>query len=80
MQLAALRWLAAGIRSHSCTASTRDRRASSPYGTPSASRGTVIVAFNPVREVKNGLRKMQYIHARQSVPRWNEEIPFKALT
>ena len=32
------------------------------------SRGTVIVAFNPVREVKNVLRKMRYIHARKLVP------------
>jgi hypothetical protein len=34
----------------------------------STSRGTVIVTFSPLREVKNVLRKMRYIHARKLVP------------
>ncbi len=42
-------------------------------------RGTVIVAFNPVREVKNVLCKMRNIHARKLVPSRNDENPFKAL-
>jgi hypothetical protein len=45
----------------------------------SESRDRVIVAFNPVRDVKNVLRKMRYIHARKLVPKRNDENPFKAL-
>jgi hypothetical protein len=43
---------------------------------PSESRGTVIVAFNPVREVKTVLRKMRNIHARKLVPSRSDENPF----
>jgi hypothetical protein len=45
----------------------------------SESRDRVIVAFNPVRDVKNVLRKMRYIHARKLVPKRNDENPFNAL-
>ena len=43
----------------------------------SESRETVEVALSPVREVRNVLRKMRYIHARKFVPNWKDENPFK---
>ena len=45
----------------------------------SGSRGTVMVAFSPAREVKKVLRKIRYIQARKLVPSWNDENPRKAL-
>jgi hypothetical protein len=48
-------------------------------GSSSESRDRVSVAFNPVRDVKNVLRKIRNIHARKLVPKRNDENPFKAL-
>lgn len=39
-----------------------------------------MVAFNPVREVRNVLRRMRYIQARKLVPGWNDPKPRSALT
>ena len=39
----------------------------------------VIVTLSPVREVKNVLRKMRYIHARKLVPNWKDGNPFRAF-
>ena len=36
-------------------------------------------AFNPLREVKNVLRKIRYIHARKFVPGANDANPRKPL-
>ena len=38
-----------------------------------------MVVRNPVRDVKNVLRRMRYIHARKLLPAWNDANPFRAL-
>ncbi len=54
---------------------------STPSSGPSSSesRGTVEAALSPVREVRNVLRRMRYIHARKLVPNWKDENPFRAF-